>query len=566
MSSFLLGPIYEPPTGLLTSSVLNAWSSNLSQTLTQVLQSGHSEFGEFEANTSSISVTIVSTRDDENTPFFDFHYSSPFLNHSAGGTDHVTKHSVYRIGSISKLVTAYTLLAGYGRESWNQPVTRYIPELRKAALSDTRQPIEDAYWDKITVGAMASQLSGIGRDYANGDLANQNFPWKEAGLPELPPNDIPDCGIDSGFPPCSRQEFFKGALQRHPVFAPQTTPVYSNLGFRILGYVLEAMGGTSYSALVQSKVLGPLGLTDTSATLPPNRGSWVIPPGNETGFHYNYGEETPTAGIYSSSDNLARLGRSILLNRQLSDLDTRRWMKPTSHTSSLFESVGSPWEIWRTKSQITSGRVVDLYTKSGSVGQYNAMLILLPDYGVSLSILVAGSGPAINIATEIVLQSLIPVLENVTISEACDKLCGTYETSLPNTNSSITIAADAIGLHVDRWINRGVDIKAFVNAYAVGTGSQPVQAVRIQATNLQDSGDTAQGGRRVAYRISFDMSSEDSDGPPRILDPNAGQWGVTDSPLYGGIGVDDFVVHFDANGTAVMIEPRVVRDTLHRSN
>lgn len=88
-------------------------------------------------------------------------------------------------------------------------------------------------------------------------------------------------------------EFFRGISQRHPVFAPQTTAVYSNSGFRILGYVLEAMSRTSYNTLVQSKVLGPLGLTDTSAALPPRRGSWAIPVGNLSGFHYNYSDEIP---------------------------------------------------------------------------------------------------------------------------------------------------------------------------------------------------------------------------------------------------------------------------------
>jgi CubicO group peptidase (beta-lactamase class C family) len=88
-------------------------------------------------------------------------------------------------------------------------------------------------------------------------------------------------------------EYFQGLVQRHPVFAPQTTPVYSNAAFRILGYTLETMGGRSYSTLLQSTVLAPLGLTDTSATLPPGKGSWVIPNGNESGFHDYYGDEIP---------------------------------------------------------------------------------------------------------------------------------------------------------------------------------------------------------------------------------------------------------------------------------
>lgn len=246
-------------------------------------------------------------------------------------------------------------------------------------------------------------------------------------------------------------------------------------------------------------------------------------------------------------------------------------MKPTSHTSSPFFSVGSPWEIWRTRSQITSGRVVDLYTKSGSVGQYTSQLILLPDYGVALSVLVAGSssGPVVTIGTEMVLQSLIPMLEDVTISEACGKLCGTYESSQPNMNSSVTIVADATGLYLDRWINRGVDIKAVAEAFAAGTGSPPVRSLRLQATNLREPSvvdHKTRSVRRAAYRVIFDTTSEDLNGPPRILDPNAHQWGSTDSPFYGKIAVDDFVVHLDANGTATMVEPRVLRDILQRVN
>ncbi|KAI0443920.1 putative penicillin-binding protein [Xylaria telfairii] len=574
MASFLLGPIYGPPTSLLTSAVSNTWASRLSGILCEVLQSGHSEFGDFEANTSSVSITILSTENDENAPFFDFQYTSPFLNHSAGGTSHITKNSIYRIGSISKLFTTYTLLVEYGWESWDHAVTRYVPELRNASSLGVEHPIESVDWDSVTVGALASQISGVGRDYANGDLAAQNFPWMESGLPELSPNDIPHCGVNSvsnGVPTCNRQEFFQGISQRHPVFAPQTTAVYSNSGFRILGYVLEAMGRTSYNTLVQSKVLGPLGLTDTSAALPPRQGSWVIPVGNLSGFHYNYGDEIPTAGMYSSSDNLARFGRSILLSKQLSTLDTRTWMKPKSHTSSLFFSVGSPWEIWRTRSQVTSGRVVDLYAKSGSVGQYHSQLVLMPDYGVTLSILIAGSssGTVANIAAEMLLQSLIPTLEDITVTEACDKLCGTYGSLQPNFNSSITIAADAAGLYLDRWINRGVDIKAVAEAYAMQTGSPPIKAARLQATNLRESinaSHAAQSSRRVAYRVIFDTTNEDMDGPPHILDPNAKQWSATDAIMYGEIAVDDFVIHLDDNGTAVMIEPKVVRDTLKRMN
>ncbi|RKU44012.1 hypothetical protein DL546_007308, partial [Coniochaeta pulveracea] len=90
----------------------------------------------------------------------------------------------------------------------------------------------------------------------------------------------------------------------------------------------------------------------------------VIPKGDSAWFQ-DTGGEAPTAGLYSSSLDLARFSQAVLQNRQLSPAITRRWMKPTSHTASLSLSIGSPWEIHRTRSNITDGRVIDLYTKSG---------------------------------------------------------------------------------------------------------------------------------------------------------------------------------------------------------
>jgi CubicO group peptidase (beta-lactamase class C family) len=87
-------------------------------------------------------------------------------------------------------------------------------------------------------------------------------------------------------------EYFEGFPKRHPIFAPETTPVYSNAAFRILGYVLQASSGMSFSKTLQSSVLKPLGLTDASAKRPQSRGSWVIPQG-DSGWYQDVGDETP---------------------------------------------------------------------------------------------------------------------------------------------------------------------------------------------------------------------------------------------------------------------------------
>ncbi|GFF55231.1 hypothetical protein IFM46972_10215 [Aspergillus udagawae] len=564
MAGFLLGPIFQPPSGLLSSPNVRAVTANLSTSLIEATYQGHSSYGDFTANSSSISITALSTQDDQNSPFFDFHFSSPFVNQSAGSTENVTSTSLYRIGSISKLFTVYTLLVNYGWEHWDDSITKYLPELQGAANLDDDTSVAHIDWSKITIGDLASQLSGIGRDYSYGDLANIDVSWSEAGLPSLSPEDVPQCGGNASMSPCDRNgivlvihisqysyssflflEYFRGLLRRAPVFAPQTTPVYSNTAYRMLGYILEAICGTQFNELLQSSVLRPLNLTTTTSAIPTGEGSWVIPNG-ESGWYQDTGDETP----------------------QLSPVATRRWMKPSSHTSSLSLSVGSPWEILRTKSQISHGRTIDLYTKSGSIGQYNSLLIISPDYGAALSIMAAGpsSAAVVEAASEIVLQSLIPTLENQTLHEACKALCGTYESSDRSKNSSLTVSVDRNGLRVERWINRGVNFQAVIQAYASQTGSPPIKVI-LQATNLGYS-PNSQGNdvrsRRVAYRAIFEKDTNEPTGQHRIMDQSAGLWSSVDTPMYGEIAIDEFVVHLGHSGIAFAIEPRVMRDMLYK--
>ncbi len=67
-------------------------------------------------------------------------------------------------------------------------------------------------------------------------------------------------------------------------------------------------------------------------------------------------------------------------------------MKPQTHTSSMAFSVGAAWEIWRAKSNITTGRIIDLYTNSGSIGQDKTLLNLGPYQKLVISVLAAGTG------------------------------------------------------------------------------------------------------------------------------------------------------------------------------
>ena len=64
--------------------------------------------------------------------------------------------SIYRIGSVSKLYTAYAILAASGIKVMDRPVTDYVPELLGGSDSNTID------WKEVTIGALMSQQGGIG--------------------------------------------------------------------------------------------------------------------------------------------------------------------------------------------------------------------------------------------------------------------------------------------------------------------------------------------------------------------------------------------------------------------
>lgn len=269
-----------------------------------------------------------------------------------------------------------------------------------------------------------------------------------------------------------------------------------------------------------------------------------------------------TGGLYSSSHDLAVFGRALLTSKQLPRLATRHWMKPHSHTASPSASVGAPWEIARTRSRVTSGDAVDLYTKSGSDGQYNALLVLVPEFQVVVSLLAAGpdSGPVVTAAAETVLQALLPALDGVSQSQACDKFCGRYATAGAAVNSSLVLAVDdeGPGLLVTQWISNGVDVRQVAQAYADATKGGVIESIRLYPTGLYASGKAA--FRAVLQTVPSDFNSL----IPRILDPRASQWSAMDQLMYGEVAVDDFVFRLDGQGRAVAVEPRVLRQTLQR--
>lgn len=106
-------------------------------------------------NTSAISLNVKSIHEDDS--IFSYHFTPP---NTGEGVDKVDENTVFRIASGSKLFTVLAALINSDIDM-EASVLKYLPELKETAKGD---PIMSLSWENITVGSLASHLSGVGVD------------------------------------------------------------------------------------------------------------------------------------------------------------------------------------------------------------------------------------------------------------------------------------------------------------------------------------------------------------------------------------------------------------------
>lgn len=377
--------------------------------------------------------------------------------------------------------------------------------------------------------------------------------WTELGLPELNKTLLPNCAGVLGLPSCNRAQFFRDFGKRHPVYAPFTTPVYSNAASSILSFVVEAAvsDNSTYAGFVQSEIFAPLGMTNTTIHSGPEQDAWGFIPLGETWWGGSLGYEDAAGGFYSNTADLLRFGAGILKHEILDGAATRKWMKPVASTSSSGLAMGAPWEILRSTTATADGRLVEFYCKAGNLNTYNNMLCLIPDYDLVLTILSGGAesnNRLVDGTLSAVVKALLPAVEAAGRSQAATLIAGTYGDDV--TNSSVTLSVDEAGpgFEVSEWIVRGVDVIANYAGYGALSSSPTKDVtvnVRLYPTNLES-------GSRTAWRAVFDVGKpeEIAEYEDAMFWPNAGcaTWGKMDRFVYQFRSIDEFAIETDEDG------------------
>ncbi|KAJ5343681.1 Beta-lactamase-related protein [Penicillium brevicompactum] len=528
----ILGAAYPAPRALSKDPTFLAATQKISTRLNTAIDN---------ENLSSVSFALQIFSSHESDPAYGFYLTDDLIKNGNVGVTEVDENTIFRIGSVSKLWTMFLYMTFGGIRYFYEPVSKYVPELRvNQSLAQSTNAIDHIKWDGVTIGELASHQAGVLRDYAFMDLSFQQKTLQIQGFPALAESQQLTCGNAHL---CDRKGFFDGILQS----------LYSNAGYQILGYAMEAILNSSYEKILMDRLIEPLNLTRSSLHTPDP--ALAVVPYNESFsfFNFEFGDEASAGAIYSSAKDMSTFGRAILSNKLVDPSVTRQWMKPITHTSSIRQAVGAPWEIY----SFSTPRRTDLYTKAGDIGMYSSFIGLSPDHDAGFSVLLAGSNSHQSTAmiSEIVSDILLPTLDLVARNQALERFGGTYQLATDGSNSSITITADdSPGLKIESWISNSVDMYATLMSMQKVT-DRSAMSIRLQPTGLQT-------GTRIGFAaVIYSQPTPPNAGP---ITGSCFSWQLLESFIYGNVALSEFEFEVNDDGNATSVSPRALRITLPR--
>lgn len=194
---------------------------------------------------------------------------------------------LFEIGSISKVFTGLLL-------AQNISDKKVSLDTSIAELLDGDVTFNDPAIAAITLGQLATHTSG---------------------LPRLPSNlgPKPDAMPDpyAAYDRASLYHYLSNAtLTGTPPFAAS----YSNLGFGLLGDLLAKREGTTWEALVTTKIAQPLGMKDTLVSLTAEQTQRLTPPfsGTQKATNWHFQALAGAGALRSTAADLIRFGRALL--------------------------------------------------------------------------------------------------------------------------------------------------------------------------------------------------------------------------------------------------------------
>jgi beta-N-acetylhexosaminidase len=206
----------------------------------------------------------------------------------------VTENTIYDLASLTKVVVTTTsamMLVQQKRLDLDAPIERYLPEFSAAAKSDPNP----SWRAQITVRMLMLHDSGL--------PAHRDF-FKEAK------------GHDA---------VLAKILAEPLVHEPGTQVEYSDLGFILLGEIIERLTGETLDQFAKGHIFGPLGMSDTMYNPPASLRARIAPTELDMEFRkrllrgevhdenaFAFGGVSGNAGLFSTASDAAAFAQMLL--------------------------------------------------------------------------------------------------------------------------------------------------------------------------------------------------------------------------------------------------------------
>ncbi len=268
---------------------------------------------------------------------------------SSGGVS-ASRHTRFRIGSVSKLFTAVAALRLYdaGILNIDLPIGEYVSS---APVSAT----------PITPRLLAGHLAGI-RHYGRTDYINTEY------YPDLR---------------ASLNRFIEDSL----IAEPGSKYNYSSYGYNLLGAVLESAAGKDFRDIIREEIVQQMDLT---STVPGDSGKSA----GEAAYYMrvaggdlreaprvDLSDRWPSGGYLATASDLARFGSGVFAPDYLSD--AARELMLTSMQTADGETTGVGFG-WRNGTEDRGRRITH---HGGEAMGSRAFLLVYPDDGLAVALL-----------------------------------------------------------------------------------------------------------------------------------------------------------------------------------
>jgi serine-type D-Ala-D-Ala carboxypeptidase/endopeptidase len=319
----------------------------------------------------------------------------------------VNEHTIYEIGSISKVFTAILLAhqSEAGKLDINDPAQKYLPSTVRVPRRGEKE---------ITLGNLSDHTSGLPRMPDNFDPKDLSNPYADYTVEQM-------------------YAFLSGYQLPRDVGAEYE---YSNLAQGLLGHILALNAGSSYEDLMISTIARPLGMNETKIVLDDNmkKNLAIGHSGGRKVSNWDIPTLAGAGGIRSSVHDMLKF---LAANIGLTQTPLRSAMDK-SHKTRHFKAgetrVGLAWHI-------SKGKLGDVIWHNGGTGGYRTFVGFVKETQKGVAVFTNSTEGADDIGFKLlnpdamlnpVKASIAPTFRNILDSLGIDEAIAHYKDAKQN--------------------------------------------------------------------------------------------------------------------------------------